>query len=102
MFEDDASVCVGPVPCMNHEFFTGEVGFVDALLAQLAHHLCFGGDRGVVGTGDPAGIFALHTGATDQYILYGVVEHGCVNAPYYVAQAVYDNINLGDPIICHN
>jgi len=29
-------------------------------------------------------------------------SHGCVNAPYYVAQAVYDNINLGDPIICHN
>ena len=29
-------------------------------------------------------------------------SHGCVNAPYYVAKAVYDNINSGDTIICHN
>ncbi|MCE5222415.1 MAG: L,D-transpeptidase/peptidoglycan binding protein [Clostridium sp.] len=28
-------------------------------------------------------------------------SHGCVNAPYYVAKAVYDNINPGDAIICH-
>ncbi|SFD17133.1 L,D-transpeptidase family protein [Clostridium uliginosum] len=29
-------------------------------------------------------------------------SHGCVNAPYYVAKAVYDNISSGDPIICYN
>lgn len=29
-------------------------------------------------------------------------SHGCINAPYYVAKAVYDNINSGDPIICYN
>lgn len=29
-------------------------------------------------------------------------SHGCVNAPYYVAKAVYDNINSGDTIICYN
>ena len=29
-------------------------------------------------------------------------SHGCVNAPYYLAKTVYDNINVGDPIICHN
>ena len=29
-------------------------------------------------------------------------SHGCVNAPYYVAKAVYDNINSGDYIICYN
>lgn len=28
-------------------------------------------------------------------------SHGCVNAPYYVAKAVYDNIKSGDTIICH-
>jgi len=28
-------------------------------------------------------------------------SHGCVNAPYYLAKAVYDNINKGDPIICY-
>jgi lipoprotein-anchoring transpeptidase ErfK/SrfK len=29
-------------------------------------------------------------------------SHGCVNAPYYVAKTVYDNINSGDTIICHD
>ena len=29
-------------------------------------------------------------------------SHGCVNAPYYVAKTVYDNIKIGDTIICYN
>lgn len=29
-------------------------------------------------------------------------SHGCVNAPYYVAKAVYDNISYGVPVICYN
>lgn len=29
-------------------------------------------------------------------------SHGCVNAPYYVAKTVYDNINSGTAIICYN
>lgn len=29
-------------------------------------------------------------------------SHGCVNAPYYLAKTVYDNINSGDPVICYN
>jgi lipoprotein-anchoring transpeptidase ErfK/SrfK len=29
-------------------------------------------------------------------------SHGCINSPYYVAKTVYDNINSGDTIICHN
>lgn len=29
-------------------------------------------------------------------------SHGCVNAPYYVAKTVYDNIKSGDLIICYN
>jgi hypothetical protein len=29
-------------------------------------------------------------------------SHGCVNAPYYVAKAVYDSIKSGDFIICYN
>jgi len=35
----------------------------------------------------------------DIYINYG--SHGCVNAPYYVAKTVYENINIGTFIICH-
>lgn len=27
-------------------------------------------------------------------------SHGCINAPYYVAKTVYDNISSGTPIIC--
>ena len=29
-------------------------------------------------------------------------SHGCVNAPYYVAKAVYNNINSGVAVICYN
>lgn len=28
-------------------------------------------------------------------------SHGCVNAPYYVAKTVYENINKGTYVICH-
>lgn len=35
----------------------------------------------------------------DIYINYG--SHGCVNAPYNVAKTVYENVNLGTPVICH-
>jgi len=28
-------------------------------------------------------------------------SHGCVNAPYYVAKTVYENINVGTFVICH-
>lgn len=29
-------------------------------------------------------------------------SHGCVNAPYYVAKTVFDNISAGIPVICYN
>ena len=29
-------------------------------------------------------------------------SHGCVNLPYYVAKAIYDNISSGVPVICYN
>ncbi|WP_160686683.1 L,D-transpeptidase family protein [Clostridium sp. C2-6-12] len=28
-------------------------------------------------------------------------SHGCVNAPYYLAKTVYENINIGTYVICH-
>ncbi len=29
-------------------------------------------------------------------------SHGCVNAPYYLAKTVYDNISVGTPVILYN
>lgn len=28
-------------------------------------------------------------------------SHGCVNSPYYLAKAIFDNINEGTPIVCY-
>jgi len=28
-------------------------------------------------------------------------SHGCINSPYYLAQAVYNNIQAGTPVICY-
>lgn len=29
-------------------------------------------------------------------------SHGCINSPYYLAKAIFDNIETGIPIICYN
>ena len=29
-------------------------------------------------------------------------SHGCINSPYYLAKAVFDNIEIGIPVICYN
>jgi vancomycin resistance protein YoaR len=29
-------------------------------------------------------------------------SHGCINSPYYLAKAIFDNIEAGTPIICYN
>lgn len=28
-------------------------------------------------------------------------SHGCINCPYYLAEAIYDNIEAGTPVICY-
>ena len=28
-------------------------------------------------------------------------SHGCVNAPYYLANTIFDNIEEGSPVICY-
>ena len=53
----------------------GEVGLFDALIAKLVDHLGFRGNGGVVGTGHPTRVFALHAGPAYQDVLDGVVEH---------------------------
>ena len=75
LLQDDAAVLMSPVPGMGEELLTGQVALLDALLGQLAHHLGFGGDGGMVGAGHPEGILALHACAPHQDVLYGVVQH---------------------------
>ena len=29
-------------------------------------------------------------------------SHGCINSPYYLAKAIYDNIEAGIPVVCYN
>ena len=29
-------------------------------------------------------------------------SHGCINSPYYLAKAIFDNIESGIPVICYN
>lgn len=66
---------VGPFPGMFEELLACEVGFLDALVFELLYHLGLGGNRGVVGTRHPKGVFALLAGASHQNILDCVVEH---------------------------
>ena len=75
LLEDDATVLLGPRPGVLEELLAGEVGLFDALRGEFVHHLGFGGDRSVVGTGHPESILALHARAADEDILDCVVEH---------------------------
>ena len=75
LLQDDAAVLMGPLPSVLEELLTGEVVLLDALLGEQLHHLGFGSDRGVVGSGHPAGVLTLHTGTAHQHILDSVVEH---------------------------
>jgi len=29
-------------------------------------------------------------------------SHGCINSPYYLAKAIFDNIEAGIPVVCYN
>ncbi len=75
LLEDDAAVFLLPLPCVAQELLAREARLVDALGLELGHNLGLGGDGGMVGTGDPAGVLALLAGAAHQYVLQRVVEH---------------------------
>ena len=75
LLENDATVLLFPLPCVFEELLACEVALLDTLLGKLLHHLGLGCDRGVVGTGYPAGILAQHACAAHQNVLYSVVEH---------------------------
>ena len=29
-------------------------------------------------------------------------SHGCINSPYYLAKAIFDNIETGTPVVCYS
>ena len=75
LLQDDASVLLGPRPCVLEELLAGEVGLLDALLGQAVDDLSLRGDAGMVGARYPAGILALHTSVANEDVLYGLVQH---------------------------
>ena len=66
---------VRPIPGVFEELLACEVGLVDTLFFQTLDNFSLGGNRCVVGTGHPAGIFALKACAAHKDILYCLVEH---------------------------
>ena len=60
---------------MLEKLFTGEVVLLDALFGKAFHHLGLGSNGSMVGAWHPAGVLALHAGASHKNILNGVVEH---------------------------
>ena len=75
LFQDDATMLVGPVPGMLKELLTGQVTLLDTLGSELLDYLRLSGNRGMVGTRHPTGILTFHTGTAYQNILNGVIEH---------------------------
>ena len=75
LLEDDAAVLLFPLPGIFEELLAGEVALLDTLGGEFVHHFGFGGNRGVVGAGYPAGVLALHAGTAYEYVLYRVVQH---------------------------
>ncbi len=74
LVQDDATMLLLPFPGMLQELLPGEVVLGDALGLEFRHHLGLGSDGGMVRSGDPAGILAMHAGVADQDIVQGVVQ----------------------------
>ncbi|MPM49510.1 hypothetical protein SDC9_96240 [bioreactor metagenome] len=66
---------VCPLPGMGQEFFARKVGFFYSFRSKLGNHFRFGSNGGMIGSGNPTGIFSLHPCTSYQDILNGVVEH---------------------------
>ena len=71
---DPAAVLFLPSPCALEEFLTTEVFFGDAFLTHRLDDLRLGGDGGVVGTGQPQRLIALHPAPAGEDVLQGVVQ----------------------------
>ena len=75
LLEYDASVLLLPLPGILEELLSGKRLLGDAHALELGHNLVLGGDGSVVGTGDPAGVPAVHAGLADEHVVECIVEH---------------------------
>ena len=75
LLEDNAAVFVCPLPSVLQKFLAREVCFLDTPFSQTGYNFSFRGDGGVVRTGHPAGILALHSRAAHENILNRFVQH---------------------------
>jgi hypothetical protein len=57
------------------EFLAAEVGLLYALFGEFRYHFGFCCDSGMVGSGYPEGILAVHSCTAHKDVLNGVVEH---------------------------
>ncbi len=92
---DVASGLLLPLPDLVQEGFAAEVVTVLALGLELALYQHLGGDTGVVGTGLPQGVAALHATETDQGVHDRVVETVAhVQAARHVRWRDHDGVGL--------
>ncbi|MBA7699272.1 hypothetical protein ES703_107963 [subsurface metagenome] len=75
LLKNSAAICVSPIPGPLKEFLPPQGLFIEPLLLQCRNDLGFSSNTGVVGTRQPEGIVTQHSGAADQDILNGVVQH---------------------------
>ena len=95
LLEDDATVLFLPGPGVLKELFAGEVFLADSLVTELGHDFVLGGNRGVVGSGHPAGVLAVHPGLADEYVVKCIVQ----DVPHmedagYVGRGYHDGIGF--------
>ena len=60
---------------MGEELLAGEVAFLYAVLGELCHHFGFGCNCGMVGAGNPQGVFAFSSCTAYEDVLNRVVKH---------------------------
>ena len=74
LVHDGSAVLVAPLVAFLDEGLAADFQTRDALLGQALVHLGLGGDAGMVGADDPAGLETAHAGAADASVLDGVVQ----------------------------
>ena len=95
LFQDDSTMLVCPFPGVFQKFITAEICFTDTLRCQPVYNFCFCGNGSMIGTRHPAGIFAQHACAANEYVLYGIVQHvSHVQHTGYIGRWNYDGIRF--------